>query len=87
MVVAHRLSTIENADKIIVLDHGQIVEQGNHRELLKKNGLYAYLVHKQMKTGEKDNDSIVSKSGASTPSLVNLPNLSIRFQDVPKNNI
>lgn len=80
VVVAHRLSTIENADKIIVIDHGQIVEQGNHKELLKKNGLYAYLVRKQMKSGEQDTDSIVSKSGASTPSLVNLP--SIRFQDM-----
>lgn len=74
MVVAHRLSTIENADKIIVIDHGHIVEQGNHRELLRQNGLYAYLVQKQMKGGDnKDAESIVSKSGASTPSLANLP--------------
>jgi ABC-type dipeptide/oligopeptide/nickel transport system ATPase component len=71
--VAHRLSTIENADKIIVIDHGNIVEQGNHRELLKKNGLYAYLVQKQMSGDNKDAESIISKSGASTPSLVNLP--------------
>lgn len=42
--IAHRLSTIVNVDKIIVLDHGQIIEQGNHNQLLKnKNGYYAKL--------------------------------------------
>ena len=48
VVVAHRLTTIEKADKILVLDHGQIVEQGTHADLLKQNGLYAQLVHKQL---------------------------------------
>nr|UOU03331.1 ATP-binding cassette subfamily B9 [Brachionus rubens] len=48
VIVAHRLTTIENADKILVLDHGNIVEQGTHLELLKQNGLYAQLVHKQI---------------------------------------
>ena len=67
MIVAHRLSTIEKADKIIVLDHGQIVEQGSHRELLRQNGLYAQLVQKQM--AGPDADSVMgSKSGTSTPS-------------------
>ncbi|MBO5349162.1 MAG: ABC transporter ATP-binding protein [Clostridia bacterium] len=41
--IAHRLSTIVNVDKIIVLDHGKIIEQGNHHELLEKNGYYAKL--------------------------------------------
>lgn len=41
-VIAHRLATIQNATKIIVLDKGWIVEVGNHRELLDKNGLYKY---------------------------------------------
>nr|QNH67875.1 ATP-binding cassette transporter subfamily B member 9 [Brachionus rotundiformis] len=48
VIVAHRLTTIEKADKILVLDHGQIVEQGTHVDLLKQNGLYAQLVHKQL---------------------------------------
>ncbi|NDB09123.1 MAG: lipid A export permease/ATP-binding protein MsbA [Burkholderiaceae bacterium] len=43
LVIAHRLSTIEHADNIAVLDHGQIVEYGPHRELITKNGLYASL--------------------------------------------
>lgn len=43
IVIAHRLSTVENADKIIVMDEGCIVEQGSHLELLGKNGEYAKL--------------------------------------------
>lgn len=46
-IVAHRLSTIQNADQIIVMNHGQIMEQGTHKELLAKNGFYAQLYHAQ----------------------------------------
>jgi len=47
LVIAHRLSTIQNADKIVVMDSGKIIEQGNHNELLNKNGVYANLVSMQ----------------------------------------
>ncbi len=43
LVIAHRLSTIEKADRILVLDQGQLIEQGTHSELLEKNGLYTQL--------------------------------------------
>ena len=47
IVIAHRLSTVENADKIYVLDHGKITEQGNHQQLLDKDGMYAKLYNTQ----------------------------------------
>lgn len=48
-VIAHRLSTIVNSDVILVLDKGDIVEKGNHKELLEKNGIYAELYNSQFK--------------------------------------
>ena len=46
-IVAHRLSTIREADVILVMRDGQIVEQGNHKTLLAKNGFYAKLYNSQ----------------------------------------
>jgi ATP-binding cassette subfamily B protein len=46
-VIAHRLSTIKDSDLILVMDNGQIIEQGNHRELIAKNGFYAKLYNSQ----------------------------------------
>ena len=43
IVVAHRLSTVRHADRIVVLEHGQLVEQGDHQGLLKQDGIYARL--------------------------------------------
>jgi ATP-binding cassette subfamily B protein len=48
ILISHRVSTIKNADKILVFDKGQIVEQGNHEQLLKTDGPYRYLYEKQL---------------------------------------
>lgn len=48
-IIAHRLSTVRNVDKILVLDQGEIVEQGNHRELLSMKGRYYSLYQEQFK--------------------------------------
>lgn len=46
-IIAHRISSIQHADKILVLEHGRIIEEGNHEELLDKNGYYATVYHHQ----------------------------------------
>ncbi len=47
IIISHRFSTVRNADRILVLDEGKIVEEGNHRKLMKENGLYAELFNIQ----------------------------------------
>lgn len=52
LVVAHRLSTVKNADKIIVMERGKIMESGSHKELLARNGMYKYLYDLQFASPE-----------------------------------
>jgi ATP-binding cassette subfamily B protein len=47
IVIAHRLSTLRNMDRIIVMSHGKIAESGTHNQLLRRNGIYAKLWHMQ----------------------------------------
>ena len=54
LVIAHRLSTILSADTILVMDHGRLVEQGTHAELLARGGLYANLYETQFRHGRID---------------------------------
>lgn len=49
LVIAHRLSTVENSDEILVLQHGKIAEQGSHKQLIKKGGVYSNLHQAQSK--------------------------------------
>jgi ABC-type multidrug transport system fused ATPase/permease subunit len=49
IVIAHRLSTVEHCDRIVVLDSGRIVEQGTHAVLLAQGGVYARLASKQFR--------------------------------------
>lgn len=51
IVVAHRLSTVKDADKIIVLDKGHVVEEGTHQELVERQGAYYTLVKNQLELG------------------------------------
>ena len=49
-IVAHRLQTIRDADLILYMEKGRVLEQGTHQQLLKKNGYYARLYHSQFST-------------------------------------
>ena len=51
-MIAHRLSTVRNADKIFVLDEGRLVEEGTHEQLAASKGVYASLINAQRKTYE-----------------------------------
>lgn len=54
IIVAHRLATIKDSNKIFVIDHGKVVENGTHDELLKLNGVYSGLASRQMAFGNKE---------------------------------
>ena len=61
LVIAHRLSTVIDADRIFVLDGGQVVEQGSHHELLARNGLYAELSRMQFAPDEADPPAVQAR--------------------------
>ncbi|HUX91537.1 MAG TPA: lipid A export permease/ATP-binding protein MsbA [Gallionellaceae bacterium] len=65
LVIAHRLSTIEKADRIVVMQKGQIVEMGTHRELLDKTGVYAQLHHIQFELNETVSENSTPSDTAS----------------------
>jgi ABC-type multidrug transport system fused ATPase/permease subunit len=52
IIIAHRLSTVRDADRILVMKQGQIVEHGTHDDLLARGGLYAHLYHRQFEETE-----------------------------------
>jgi len=56
LVIAHRLSTVRNADQVLVIDKGHIVERGTHETLLAKEGVYKKLVLRQLSTSQHSAD-------------------------------
>ena len=57
LVVAHRLSTVRNADKIIVIDHGKVAEEGTHETLIEQHGVYYNLVRNQLELNKNTNNN------------------------------
>jgi ATP-binding cassette subfamily B protein len=52
VIIAHRLSTVKNAHNIVVLENGEIIESGNHKDLIKSKGKYFELVKNQLELGD-----------------------------------
>lgn len=67
LIIAHRLSTVRRADRLVVLDHGRIVEEGSHADLLSKGGLYARLYQHQFRDGDAELMERQGRSSAVTP--------------------
>ena len=68
MVIAHRLATIRGADRIIVLQNGELIETGNHDELMDRDGLYAKLYNMNYASFDDIPDELVSKANAKAAS-------------------
>ncbi len=67
LVIAHRLSTVMDADQIIVMDHGKIVERGSHRELLARGGTYAHLWNLQLQEQEEEEQRLKAVGSGLSP--------------------
>ena len=76
LVIAHRLSTVRNADKIIVMERGQVADQGTHDELLERGGIYADLYRLQFQDGKTllDPKGIAAQIPISVTSEQSAPN-------------
>lgn len=62
-IIAQRLTTVQRADQLLVLDKGEIVERGTHAELLEKNGLYADIYRLQLADQEQRRRELMATGG------------------------
>lgn len=62
LVIAHRLSTVRNADVVCVMSRGSIVEKGTHQELIESGGLYKQLVEKQLLGEKRNTDALLAST-------------------------
>jgi subfamily B ATP-binding cassette protein MsbA len=76
LVIAHRLSTVQKAHQIVVLDRGQVVEIGSHEELLAANKYYAHLYSMQFRSSDRENSQEISEVISTKFSLKNLNDIS-----------
>jgi ABC-type multidrug transport system fused ATPase/permease subunit len=60
-VIAHRLSTIRRADLILLMEHGRVMERGNHEQLMNARGEYYRMVQRQMASHGQDGDEVLSE--------------------------
>ena len=73
LVIAHRLSTVREADQILVVDGGRIVERGTHEELLAAGGLYAELYHTQFASQERNLLALRGRAASYKPRSLRRP--------------
>ncbi|HSH59087.1 MAG TPA: ABC transporter ATP-binding protein [Acidimicrobiales bacterium] len=71
-MIAHRLSTIRRANQILVLNHGELVEQGSHQELMEREGLYSLLNEFQGTNGRRDGVPVLLGAGATSNTTASL---------------